>query len=115
MNSASKLIHSHWFFKIIKKKTIYKNSAIVETCFTVMVPPREKQQNTASTKLAVSSLFLVGSTSIKYFFFNQTILYMVTGKQTSLASTLQKRHSINQSLRTYIKVLYAGSSALALS
>jgi len=42
--------------------------------------PHKKQQNDASTKPVVPSLFLVGPTTIKHFFLNQTVLCVVAGE-----------------------------------
>jgi hypothetical protein len=58
------------------------NSATVEPCSTVTVPPpREAAKCAASTKLAVPSLFLVGPTTIKHFFLlNQTVLCVAAGE-----------------------------------
>ena len=72
VNSASELIHSHWFFE---KKTVHVNSVTVEPCSTVVVPPSRE-----ATKPAALSLFLVDPNTIKLLFFNQTVLYMAAGE-----------------------------------
>jgi len=57
------------------------NSATVESCSTVVLPPPREAAKCCFSKPAAQSLILVGPTGIKHFFLlYQTVLCMAAGE-----------------------------------